>query len=125
MVNRSRTSVGRRRIEEIRRATFDLHERNIVTEVELRSIVGKIRYATWLNESQGTVLQKLADALLPRVVQEHGKRRRPERRDCKAFSDDHTVSEHGVQPETADVTGLVVEKQVRDLPLFDGNHRTI
>ena len=92
VVNRGSASAGRPRLEEIRQATLDLLERDVITEFEFRSIIGKIRYVSWIKGTQGEALSRLADALQPLVF--NGGSRVPtfQRRPCKNYSRSHAVA---------------------------------
>jgi retron-type reverse transcriptase len=91
VVNRSKVSAGRARLEEIRQTTLDLLERDVITEFEFRSVIGKIRYVGWVKGTQGEALSRLADALLP-VARKTGSRRpKTPWRPCKNYSRGHAA----------------------------------
>lgn len=87
-------SAGRRyRIEDIRRSILNLHSAGHASEREILSITGKVNNVRWLNEKQGVVLQRLADAVLPEpTALTDSPRHSVEWRPCHSFSRSHAVT---------------------------------
>lgn len=79
----SKPSFGQTRLEEIERLIFNMAERDVIFDDELKTIAGKIGFVEYLNDGQGRLLRRLCERLLPTAGIQRPSQRRDQRCACK------------------------------------------